>query len=250
MLSYRTGAAGSPSAGQAMASYMMAATVPTEEAQLAAYYAQDASQQEGLASGVGTVPMPRRDMHPEIAAALGITPGKVLSNAEFANILTGLRADGTSWPGQSRAQNYAAPTNEKGVALGKDRVAISYIDLTLSCPKSVSVAWAFAPEAERQSIVAAHRSANDQTLAYIEREIAVKGFGDGHAVGEERGHFAWITASHYTARPTVAITRPDPVTGVIDTELHTVPGNKIAGDPQLHSHNIVPNLMKGWTGTR
>ena len=227
-----------------MATYLMEATVPTAEAQLAAYYAQDRGQEEGLELGVGTVPMPRRDMHPEIAAALGIAADKALSGTEFGNVLLGRRADGAEWPGQKRAEGYAAPVDDEGVALGKARVAISYIDLTLSAPKSVSVAWAFAPEAERQSIAAAHRSARDQTLAYIEGEIARVGFGKGHAAGEERGHLTWINCDHYTARPTLAITRADPVTGVIYTELYAVPGGgKVAGDPHLHSHNIVPNLM-------
>jgi len=127
---------------------------------------------------------------------------------------------------------------------GKDRVRISYMDLTFSAPKSVSLAWAFAEtDAERNSILQAHRDARDArdaTLRYIEGEIAWGRKGDGGRDGDERGHLAWITADHFTSRPTVAVTRPDPVTGVVDTELHTL---KVAGDPQLHTHVIMPNLM-------
>ena len=226
-----------------MATYLMEATAPTAEQQLAAYYAQERGEAEGLLAGMGTAPMPRADMDPELAAALGVKPGVALTVAEFTNILIGRAADGEAWPGEKRAIAYKAPVNEAGFSIGDARASISYVDLTLSAPKSVSVAWAFAPEAERMSIMAAHRTARDQTLAYVEREIARAGFGHGHREGQEAGRFAWITCDHYTARPTIALTRADPVTGVIDTELYTVPGARVAGDPQLHSHNIVPNLM-------
>ena len=62
--------------------------------------------------------------------------------------------------------------------------------------------------------------------------------------GHEPGRLAWITIEHFTARPTVEITRPDPVTGVVGTELYAVQaGDQVRGDPQLHTHTIVPNLM-------
>lgn len=249
MFRYKTGAAGAPSSAKAMAEYLTEATIPAADAKMAAYYAQDRGQEEGLATGMGTVPMPRRDLDPELAKALGIEPDKALAVEQFANVLTGHRADGTAWPGQVRPLHYRAATNEEGIETDPVRVGISYTDMVFSAPKSVSVAWALAPEVERQSIAQAHRDARDKALAYVEEQVAKAGFGHGgRQGGTEAGRMAWIICDHYTARPTLAITRPDPVTGVVDTELHTVRDNRMPGDMQLHSHCIVPNLMRTESG--
>jgi len=237
VLTYRTGAAGAPSAALAMAKHLLEHTLPAEQMKLAEYYAQGHGTDEALAQGMGCVPTPRADMHPDVAEALGITPGRMLNEEELANLLSGRRADGAELPGHQRSvRTYAA--GEEG---GQDRARIAYMDLTLSAGKHVSLAWAFAEtDAERNSILQAHRDARDAILRYIEGEVGKAGFGHGGREGEERGHFAWITADHFTSRPTVTVTRPDPVTGVVDTELHSL---KVAGDPQLHSHCIIPNLM-------
>jgi phage/plasmid primase-like uncharacterized protein len=220
-----------------MAKHLLEHTLPAEQMKLAEYYAQGQGTDEALALGMGCVPTPRADMHPDVAAALGITPGKMLTEEELANLLSGRRADGAELPGHQRSvRTYAA--GEEG---GQDRARISYMDLTFSAPKSVSLAWAFAEtDAERNSILQAHRDARDATLRYIEAEVGKAGFGHGGREGEEPGHLAWITADHFTSRPTVSITRPDPVTGITATELHSL---KVAGDPQLHTHCIMPNLM-------
>ena len=237
MLTYRTGAAGAPSAAMAMAKHLLEHTLPAEQMKVAEYYAQGRGVDEALEQGMGCVPTPRADMHPAVAEALGIKPGTLVTEAGLANILGGRRADGTELPGHQRG----VMSYKVGEAGGQDRARISYMDLTFSAPKSVSLAWAFAEtDAERNSIVQAHRDARDATLRYIETEVGKAGFGHGGRDGEERGRLTWITADHFTSRPTVAITRPDPVTGVIDTELHSL---KVAGDPQLHTHAIMPNLM-------
>jgi len=220
-----------------MAKHLLEHTLPAEQMKIAEYYAQGQGTDEALALGMGCVPTPRADMHPDVAAALGIKPGRLLNEEELANLLSGRRADGAELPGHQRNVR----TYEAGEGGGQDRARISYMDLTFSAPKSVSLAWAFAEtDAERNSILQAHRDARDATLRYIEGQVAKAGFGHGGREGEERGHVAWITADHFTSRPTVAVTRPDPVTGVVDTELHSL---KVAGDPQLHTHCIMPNLM-------
>ena len=220
-----------------MAKHLLEHTLPAEQMKVAEYYAQGQGVDEALAQGMGCVPTPRADMHPDVADALGIKPGRMLNEAELANLLGGRRADGAELPGHQRG----VTSYQGGEGGGQDRARISYMDLTFSAPKSVSLAWAFAEtDAERNSILQAHRDARDATLRYIEGEVGKAGFGHGGRVGEERGHLAWITADHFTSRPTVAVTRPDPMTGVTDTELHSL---KVAGDPQLHTHCIMPNLM-------
>ena len=68
-------------------------------------------------------------MHPKLAAALGIDPHGVPRVEQISQILAGQRADGT-------------PLDTSSKAGGR---SVSYIDLCFSAPKSVSLAWAFAP---------------------------------------------------------------------------------------------------------
>ena len=131
-----------------------------------------------------------------------------------------------------RAANAGPALRERGRE--QARPGVSYVDLCFSAPKSASLAWAFAEiQAERNSILQVHRDTRDEALGYIEREIAKASFGHARSGGEERGNLAWITFDHFTSRPTVTVTRPDPVTGVVETELHSV---RVAGDPQRVRH--------------
>ena len=65
---------------------------------LAAYY------QRGMEpDGTGhTLPEPRRDMKPAVAAILGIDQNKPLGREEIANLLNGQRADGADIPGKAK----------------------------------------------------------------------------------------------------------------------------------------------------
>ena len=227
MLTYRTFVAGAPSAAMAYALHLLERTVDEAEQRLAAYYTRSAA--DVPVEDLGSVPVARADLHPALGRVLGITPGAVLSREHMANILGGRAADGGEMDGHQRdVRRYGG---EEG---GAERHRIAGMDLCFSAPKSVSMAWAFAEtDAERASILQAHRDARDEALAYVEREIGVARDG-------ERGHLAWIAVDHFTARPTVEVTRPDPETGVVATELYTLPR---AGDPQLHSHCVVPNLL-------
>jgi conjugative relaxase-like TrwC/TraI family protein len=228
-MTYRTFVAGAPSAATAYALHLLERTVDEAEQRMAAYYARAGTADASAAEGLGSVPVVREDIDPVSARVLGITPGEALSQERLANILGGRSADGGELDGHQRGvRRYEA---EEG---GAERHRIAGVDLCFSAPKSVSVAWAFAEtDAERNSILQAHRDARDEALAYVEREIGVARDG-------ERGRLAWITVDHFTARPTVEVTRPDPATGVVATELYTLPR---AGDPQLHSHCVVPNLL-------
>jgi hypothetical protein len=101
-------------------------------------------------------------------------------------------------------------------------IRVAYLDLTLSAPKHVSLGWSFAKtEAERNVLLQAHRTAR------------------------ERARAAWSTVEHYTARPTQERICTDPTTGETYTELTSA---KVAGDPALHSHCLVPNLIRTESG--
>lgn len=224
MLTYRTGAAGVPGVAASMAAHLQTETqVPEIQAALATYYGNSAEAHE-----LGqTAALVREDINPKVADLLGIKAGEALSEEQVTHILTGLRADGQAIPGKQ----IQAPT--------KDRTRIAYADFTLSAPKSVSLSILFAPtEAERARLDRAHRKAVDQTMALIAKEIGLARKGRGGSKGFDQGHVAWIQFDHYTARPT----HKEPVTenGITTTELVTV---KVAGDPQRHTHVIVPNVV-------
>lgn len=242
MLTYRSGAAGAPTAAKAMAKHLLEKTLPAEDMRLAEYYGRGAGVDEAIAQDMGAVPAVRADIHPALSEALALQPGAFVDERALSHILCGMRADGEELPGARRVKRYESGARDSEGREGEAPTRISYFDLCLSAPKSVSVAWAFAPTAaERNSILQAHRDARDETLAYVEKTATKARFGHARqGAGSERGHVAWISVDHFTSRPTLAITRPDPVTGVIDTEIHTV---QQAGDPQLHSHNLVPNVM-------
>ncbi len=214
MLTYRQGAAGAPTAATAMAAYLTSQddALPAEELKLSEYYSQTSGVDDALAAGLGCVPTIRQDINPAVAEALGIDPKTVLTTDQLAHILAGRRADGSELPGDQRSAREYKP-EVPGSA--KIRHRISYVDLTLSAPKSAAVAFVFArDDAERYSIMQCDREARDETLRYIESQMAWASFGHARkGGGRERAHMAWINVNHITARPTLEITRADPVTG-------------------------------------
>ncbi len=234
------GAAGSPAAAQAMATYLLESQIPDEALRAAAYYGQTAGTEEALAAGHGAAPTLRADIAPELAEALGFVPGQVIDADSLGHILAGRRADGEPLPVQMQNRDVTSYGRAED-GDGKVRHRVAYLDLTLSAPKSLSVAWAFAEtEAERNSLLQAHRTARDETLRYVEEQIVRARLGSGGRDGTEPARAAWITVDHFTARPTQEATRTDPTTGEVFTELRSL---RVAGDPALHSHSLVPNLV-------
>ena len=221
MLTYRTGASGSTKAATSMADHLLEQTLPRSARDLAQYYQRglDPDRHEG------TVPEPRRDMDPRVAKLLALDPHRTPTRDEIANLLVGRRADGREMPGRERR--------------------ISFIDLCFSADKSVALAWAFAPtEAERNAVAQAHRDAVECAMHYIAAELgrARKGAGGRH--GADSGHIGWVAFDHYASRPTVEIARRG-ADGELETELVTL---KVVGDPNLHTHVAVPNVVLTETG--
>ena len=125
--------------------------------------------------------------------------------------------------------------------LNATRGPIGYVDLCWSADKSVSLAWAMAPtEAERNIIAQAHKDAVASALTYVEAEIGRARKGKAGREGFDAGHIGWISFDHYASRPTVEVARTDTATGQAYTELVTL---KVAGDPQLHTHVAIPNVV-------
>lgn len=98
MLTYRTGAAGAPSAARAMADHLLEQTLPAAQAELAAYYHRSVAPAD--AGHDVTLAEPRRDMDPRLAALLGIDPNRAPDVDAIAQLLAGNRGDGTPIPGK------------------------------------------------------------------------------------------------------------------------------------------------------
>ncbi|MBE7204576.1 MAG: relaxase domain-containing protein, partial [Parafilimonas terrae] len=237
-------ASGAVSEAGALTAHLLEKTLPEGAVRLGEYYAATPGVEQALQDGLGSIPIVRPDLPPEVAEALGVRPGEVLGEQELQNLISGRRADGGELEGaQRRVGTYEGKSDGQ-----KDRHSISGFDMVFSAPKSVSIAWAFAKtEAERATILQAHRDARDAALAYIEKEIGFARLGKGGRGGTEPGRFGWISIDHFTARPTVNIRRPDPETGVMGTEVYTLNPNT-PGDPHLHTHNIVPNVIVSASG--
>jgi len=118
---------------------------------------------------------------------------------------------------------------------------VTFLDLTLSADKSVSVSWALAPtDAERAIVQNAHRDAVVRAMEYLESHLALARRGDGGRHGTEPGKVAWFSFDHYTSRPTVDYACIDKE-GQAYTKFSDVPHR--TPDMQLHTHSIVPNSV-------
>ncbi len=170
--------------------------------------------------------------------ALGVK-GKLISDEERAHILAGRLADGRELSDRS----YMA-------ALEVSKARIGYIDLTFSAPKSLSVAWAFAPtDAERAMMHQAHTDAIESVLHIIEKQIGRARKGDGGKDGYEAGSVGWVSFDHYAARPTVPVITRDEA-GNEATELFSLTGTggRVPGDMQVHTHVAMFNVVQTASG--
>ena len=223
-------------AARAMADYLQEKQLPDDTLRAAEYYGQTKGAEAAIKAGEGCAPTPRPDMAPEVAAALGIDQTRPLTTKELANLLAGQRADGMAIEGHQRGVG----TYDGGEA-GKTRYEVAYYDMVLSAPKSLGVAWALVEgEAERAGLLQCHRIAVAETMAYVEEQVGTARMGKGGLGGRERARFGWVLCEHYTSRPTTQRVATDPRTGEQYTELKSL---MISGDPQPHTHAIVPNVQ-------
>lgn len=104
------------------------------------------------------------------------------------------------------------------------------IDVTVSAPKSVSVLYGLAGPAIAADVRAAHAAAVAEALSYLE----------AHAAGALRGH-------HGDGQSAKRISTDGLTVAAFEH------GISRAGDPQLHTHLVIPNLVHGsdrqWSAT-
>jgi hypothetical protein len=182
-------ACGGPAAVAGLVEYYQTIELPREHQARAEYYERESNV------------VLRPDMHPTVLAGLGIDPGRPLTNAELANLLSGNRADGARIEGK----HYSRERQSVDPKTGEDRtvVPLAAIDFTWTPAKSVSAAFGTATSpAERSMIHSAIVRAGRDGMAFIEQERARARLGAGGQDGYEQGHLGWMEFNHYLARQT------------------------------------------------
>ena len=124
--------------------------------------------------------------------------------------------------GRDGADRYAAALAHAGERVDVRRAGY---DVVVSAPKSVSVLYALGPPAVAEAVRAAHESAVEQAQDYLQRHA-------GHGLRGHQGDGA----------------RAERV--VTDGLLVAAFGHRTsrADDPQLHTHLVVPNVLRGADG--
>ncbi|KQT01302.1 hypothetical protein ASG23_06955 [Cellulomonas sp. Leaf395] len=99
--------------------------------------------------------------------------------------------------------------------------AVAGFDLTFTPPKSVSTLWAVADDRTQATVLAAHRAAVDQALAFLEDRALYTRTGHGGCRQEPTQGAIAVAFDHWDSR---------------------------AGDPNLHTHLVVANKVQGPDG--
>jgi conjugative relaxase-like TrwC/TraI family protein len=110
------------------------------------------------------------------------------------------------------------PTSGEDLLAGSRPRSVRAFDLTFPSPKSVSLLWAFASAPVAEQVATAHREAVEAALGFLEERAAVARVQSG-GVRRRVTTEGWVVAGfmHRTSRE---------------------------GDPQLHTHCLVPNLVQ------
>jgi hypothetical protein len=160
----------------------------------------------------------RPDMPALVANAIGIDPRQMPRDAEMSRLFEARRAD-------------------TGAAWSQHKRKLSGFDLVFSPHKSVTLAAEFAPTpAESAAFCNAVDRANDRAMRFVAQELGWARKGAGGEDGADPGAVGWISFRHNTARPTLLL--QDGKEG--QTYLYDAP---VAGDPHLHIHNFLMNLV-------
>ena len=154
----------------------------------------------------------------EYYAGVGESPG----------VWAGRWAEGLGLAGVVEADELRALVEGKHPVTGEDLLAgsrprsVRAFDLTFSAPKSVSLLWALGSEPVAEVVAAAHREAVEAAFGFLEERAAVARV-QSEGVRRRVATEGWVVAGfvHRTSRE---------------------------GDPQLHTHCLVPNLVRR-TGT-
>jgi conjugative relaxase-like TrwC/TraI family protein len=143
---------------------------------------------------------------------------------ESPGVWTGRWAQGLGLSGVVEADQLRAlvdgkhPLGDVDLLAGSRPRSVLAFDLTFSAPKSASLLWALGSEPVAEVVAAAHREAVEVALRFLEERAALAR-AQSHGVRHRVGTGGWVVAGfvHRTSRE---------------------------GDPQLHTHCLVPNLVQ------
>ncbi len=110
------------------------------------------------------------------------------------------------------------PVTDQPLLVGLRERTVKAFDLTFSAPKAVSLLWALGSELVADTVMTAHREAVETALGFLEEHAAVARMQvDG--IRRHVSTLGWVVAGfvHRTSRE---------------------------GDPQLHTHCLVPNVVR------
>ena len=119
-----------------------------------------------------------------------------------------------------RALDGRHPLNDR--QLRSDRATVSGLDLTFSAPKSVSVLFGLGDVPLARQVVAAHQQSVDGALGYLEEQA--------------------MTAQRRSGEQRYSVPTSGALAGAFT---HAINRN---GDPHLHTHVVVANLVQGEDG--
>jgi hypothetical protein len=132
---------------------------------------------------------------------------------------------------------FEARRADNGEAWSRHKRKLSGFDLVFSPHKSVTLAAEFAGlPAESAAFCNAVDRANDRVMRFVAQELGWARKGAGGEDGADPGAVGWMSFRHHTARPTLPLR--DGKHG--QTYLYDAPD---AGDPHLHIHNFLMNLV-------
>ncbi|SEF12003.1 conjugative relaxase domain-containing protein, TrwC/TraI family [Arthrobacter alpinus] len=122
--------------------------------------------------------------------------------------------------GRSQIKATTAPEGAQspsGQTVKKTREAVAGFDITFSVPKSVSVLWAISTPEVQAKLLAAHRQAMAESLAWLEENVIQTRTGHGGVAKVEVTGLIGSSFDHWDSR---------------------------AGDPQLHTHAVIANRVQ------
>lgn len=221
MMTFRVGAASGPTVSRAVAEYYLSDTLRGENMRASEYYGgrqemADNFWNNEVIDGRLEMGQHRAELRPDLSPELDVRLAlgdRSLTQERVANLLSLKQADG----GEINGRQIHRPTAE-----GK-KPPVGFVDLTLSAPKSLSVAWGLsADKDERDKLLGIHRNAVEKTMKYVADEIAYTQRGGAKHRRSEFGNIAWLGFQHYASRPV----------------------GEQAADPQIHTHTIVlPHVL-------
>jgi hypothetical protein len=241
MIGFKKIIGGSASSVSALGKHLLNHTLPAEQANVSAYY------HRGMKSGVDDVfgvradgsqgppvAVVRPNIHPLVADGLGIKIDSTLADTAVNGLLAGRRVDGGLIEGKVYAKTRDRGINPKtGERL--QSTPIGSYDFCPSPDKTISCAWAFASDTERALIYNAQITAARDAVTYIAQRVGVAHAETNGEVRFEPGHVGWLEFTHFTARRTKV--------GFDDDGTLRLTSQEVAGDPDIHTHFLIPNAV-------